>query len=172
MTAAGMKISKTTHTGVTKNYAGGIEYNGSNLEAIYTSEGRVTPNASTYRYEYSIKDHLGSGRVWFSDTNGDQVADILQEAHYYPFGMEMESTYYAAQVGTEGSYKYNGKELNEDFGLNWYDYGARWYMPDIGRWGVIDPMAEANYTFTCSLPLSSNHRIVEILLLIFVLLWG
>jgi len=39
-------------------------------------------------------------------------------------------------------YKYNGKELNQDFGLDWYDYGARWYDAAIGRFGTIDRFAE------------------------------
>ena len=49
---------------------------------------------------------------------------------------------WTAQVGTENGYQYNGKELNEDFGLGLYDYGARWYDAAIGRWGQVDPLAE------------------------------
>ncbi|RXM49627.1 hypothetical protein BOQ64_22760 [Chryseobacterium sp. CH25] len=37
------------------------------------------------------------------------------------------------------NYKYNGKELQE---TGMYDYGARFYMPDIGRWGMMDKMSE------------------------------
>jgi RHS repeat-associated protein len=42
----------------------------------------------------------------------------------------------------KNQYQYNGKELNQDFGLDWNDYGARWYDASIGRWGTVDPLAD------------------------------
>jgi RHS repeat-associated protein len=39
-------------------------------------------------------------------------------------------------------YKYNGKEYQDELGLNTYDYGARFYYPATGRWFSMDAMAE------------------------------
>lgn len=45
--------------------------------------------------------------------------------------------------GTEHPYKYNGKEHQQELGLDWYDFGARNYDPALGRWMNLDPLAES-----------------------------
>ena len=74
--------------------------------------------------------------------NSAGVLEITDANDYYPFGMNHMKTGNAFfGSGSYKSYKYNGKELQE---TGMYDYGARFYMPDIGRWGVVDPLAETS----------------------------
>ncbi len=66
-------------------------------------------------------------------------AEALEENSYYPFGLKQQTP----TIGVSNpayKYQYNGKELQQETG--WNDYGARMYMSDIGRWGVVDPLAE------------------------------
>ena len=152
--ASGRKLKKILSGGTTKSYIGSFEYVGTTVEAVYHSEGRARNNSGTYVYEYVIKDHLGNSRVMFTNTSG-AIAQI-QENHYYPFGLEQAG--WITNPTPPYAYKYNGKELNVDFGLNMIDYGARWYDAGVGRFTTIDPLASkmqswSTYTYGFNNPI-------------------
>ncbi|WP_081873933.1 DUF6443 domain-containing protein [Chryseobacterium sp. JM1] len=108
------------------------------LDFVPTAEGFYSFTENRYIYQY--KDHLGNVRVSFTK-NSAGAPEILDTSNYYPFGLNHTggNGLNSSGFGSWQSYKYNGKELQE---TGMYDYGARFYLSDIGRWGVIDPMAE------------------------------
>ncbi|GAB5398558.1 MAG: hypothetical protein Aureis2KO_01430 [Aureisphaera sp.] len=166
--AAGTKLKKTVAiTGqVAKDilYVGGYVYEDGDLQFFPHPEGYVEPVAGTsksigisvggstsytaYNYVYQYKDHLGNVRLSYSDSDGNGsvgTGEIIEESNYYPFGLEQKG--YNTTISSNGNtlaqkYKYNGKELNEELGMEWYDFGARNYDPALGRWMNIDPLAE------------------------------
>ncbi|RQO31105.1 hypothetical protein DBR32_10395 [Taibaiella sp. KBW10] len=70
------------------------------------------------------------------------ISQVLEEDHYYLFGLTLAQT---SAGGTAQPYKYNGKELEQSFGLETYEYGARQYDPQIARWKGVDPSADKYY---------------------------
>eukprot|EP01133_Synstelium_polycarpum_P013089 gene13089-15396_t len=130
--ATGAKLRKASN-GTSRDYIDGIEYDGTAIDIIHTGEGVARRQGSGYSYEYNLTDHLGNVRYTFYKHPVTGVLTSLQSDDYYPFGKRF------AQGGVN-KYLYNGKELQQELGQ--LDYGARFYDPVIGRWNVVDPLAE------------------------------
>ncbi|KJF44165.1 hypothetical protein LH29_01155 [Draconibacterium sediminis] len=137
------------------DYIGPFIYENNELKAIFTSAGRAVPISQNgevlYQFEYNLQDHLGNTRVVFSG-NSNGRPEVLQLSEYYPFGMIMNQQNSFADGILANKYLYNGKELqDDDIGgskLDWYDYGARFYDPSLGRFHSVDPLTEDYYSWT------------------------
>ena len=139
--ADGVKVKKDFPGKVT-DYLDGFQYENGALQFVPTAEGYY--DFVKQRYVYNYTDHLGNIRLSYAKNN-NAALEILEENNYYAFGLKHQG-YGGVNLGNPNyHYKYNGKELQEN---SMYDYGARLYMPDIGRWGVQDMKSEAYYNYS------------------------
>ena len=94
---------------------------------------------------------------------------LLEESHYYPFGLTMAGISSKALNGAVGNKRgYNGNELQskeffDQSGLDFYDFNARSYDQQVGRFLQIDPLIEEGgqevlspYQFSYNNPIRYN----------------
>jgi len=100
-----------------------------------------------YVYIYLSNENETPVEVYFDDFLVEHLkSPVIQTQDYYPFGLTLNS--YRRENNIKENFLFNGKEFQDKLSLSWLDYGARMYMNDIGRWGVIDPLFDLYYDWT------------------------
>ncbi len=106
----------------------------------------IPPEIKTFNFRIDADGHY-TGTVWYDDLKIEQLDnsqnEIVSETNYYPFGLAHKGYNEQTTRSNLGeNWKFNGKELNDELDLGWYDFGARFYDPEINRTRTIDPLAD------------------------------
>ncbi|MES2544557.1 MAG: hypothetical protein V4548_06710 [Bacteroidota bacterium] len=180
--ALGQKLQKkvTENTNVTNTlYLNGFQYKNDVLLHFPHAEGYVNNivvgGNNTYNYVFNYTDHLGNIRMSYAKDPATGSIKILEENHYYPFGMK-QTNYNsnrnifvvmnaAARIvarnttgGMDYNYKFQSQERQDELGLNWDSFKWRNYDYATGRFMNIDPLAE-KYAYQSPYNFSENRVI-------------
>ena len=134
---------------------------------LLSTRGEGEPAASLYIDGQHIAGHTDgvyahtftatgtTTTILFQNTGGSAEGlvatylDNLTITHHYTKTDTLERMVHTGEVtGLGNRFKFNGKEFQTDFDIGWYDYGARFYDPQIGRFMQVDPSADSYVGWT------------------------
>jgi RHS repeat-associated protein len=165
-----------------QNYESGTTIPKAYINYIFLDEQfrYVTGNASRVGSSGSVKQHWSDGLsnisvpkngyllVYVSNESNFTVffdnlqvvhkpGPIVEETHYYPFGLVMNGISSKGLSGVvDNKKKYNGIEQNTDFDLNLYDAFFRNLDPQIGKWWQVDPKIDGQEMWSPYNAMSDN----------------
>ena len=141
-TAAGTKLAEYVRDSDDnqlnrRDYVGLFEFNADSLRTISLASGYVSVADTTFHLY--VHDHQGNVAGVYHTRSGA----LEQFTDYYPYGLPHAMT----RLGDKSTNRrlYSAKELTTDYGLNAYDFAARWLTPAFPRFTTIDRFAEKYY---------------------------
>lgn len=125
-----------------------------------------TADKNGYVYIYvASESNVSVADVYFDEfyivhQKATSTLQVTQTTDYYPFGLSFNefqsdrlkvssttpSTTYETML--RNRYLFQGKEIQRDHDLNWYNLDARMYEAAAGRFLSIDPLAESDHNQT------------------------
>jgi RHS repeat-associated protein len=137
---------------------------------IKSSLSKSTPPSGepegAYHTDHPRLREEGNIRLRYAINPVNQWLEILEEDHYYPFGLKHQGynaeNYVFATLGggpvqliptnpnvlETYKYKFNSREYDSSFGLNVTEMDFRQYDNTLGRFNIMDEMAELAYEVT------------------------
>jgi RHS repeat-associated protein len=110
-------------------------------------------------YLYVYTSNESPVDVFFDNLQVTHVrGPLLEETHYYPFGLSMAGISTYASGCLKNKKKFIGQELDESFGLNWYQFRWRNHDAQLGRFIEVDPLAD-KYPYNSTYAYSENKVI-------------
>ena len=188
--AIGQKLNKIVREGTVSTkteYLSGFQYKNEVLKFFSHAEGYVNyipasgrGTVEAFNYAFNYTDHLGNIRLTYGIDPTTNVLKIMEENHYYPFGLKhtnYNTQYnvfsrneedqvriaYVPPVESFYKFKFNGKSWEDELGLNITSMDWRQYDSAIGRFMTIDPetdeleqLDKSPYSFAWNNPILYN----------------
>jgi RHS repeat-associated protein len=138
-------------------------YNNSGTPNVYLHQhNNLLVNKSGYLYVY-VSNETPNIDVFFDNLQVTHIKGaLLEETHYYPFGLIMEGISSKAHINLVNNYKYNGgsefasRDFTDGSGLQMYETQFRSYDPQVGRFHQLDPLSEITKSLSLYLYASNN----------------